>query len=554
MSKGKTVLKFSIAALLLGGSSTVAVLYFPYVALVIKFGIVISTAPLAIFAISVVSALASVITLAAFTISAIRSKGKSNKVSSEPRSKNEEKGQSLVQEKDAPTSTPPLLSQESEKSVIPIPQQPPAVEETETPQPENVMVKGADQQAKQTEESLPPYPEPTSPLNSMDQLKSFPELPSIVVDAHNNLGDGSNSIKNYQEHMSLPIYLPQQSQTLHNAKLALGLSYALNERRQQPNQASTIDIDVSWGSDFEDSIIANNSLPSVSITQELEERSGGVRFFSELNNVHDIFEYRRRVSLMRNCSSSCHTSMFSSIQESESLQASLGSDNPSVQSFQPEKELLYDVNKKIFDSVDYEVNYTRLSENAGEAPNYEREFPLTETNVNSGPEAMSYDVNDNRVPCEQTRENTLLDSLPSYPSTSSPLNSLDQALTSLPMFAKLRVALDQRKQQQPNSIDFHKADDVCSVTSTDVSITTSASCSNHASMTNSYTSWDTNWGDSITPSLAYQYKPSLTSIIEGVESGPEATSYNVNDNRTPYSSIQSPVLSSSANRSNSFSG
>lgn len=310
MSKGKTVLKFSIAALLLGGSSTVAVLYFPYVALVIKFGIVISTAPLAIFAISVVSALASVITLAAFTISAIRSKGKSNKVSSEPRSKNEEKGQSLVQEKDAPTPTPPLLSQESEKSVIPIPQQPPAVEETETPQPENVMVKGADQQAKQTEESLPPYPEPTSPLNSMDQLKSFPELPSIVVDAHNNLGDGSNSIKNYQEHMSLPIYLPQQSQTLHNAKLALGLSYALNERRQQPNQASTIDIDVSWGSDFEDSIIANNSLPSVSITQELEERSGGVRFFSELNNVHDIFEYRRRVSLMRNCSSSCHTLCF----------------------------------------------------------------------------------------------------------------------------------------------------------------------------------------------------------------------------------------------------
>ncbi|MFV0949230.1 hypothetical protein [Wolbachia endosymbiont of Nasonia giraulti] len=401
MSRTKTVLKFSIAALSLGGSSTVAVLYFPYVALAIKFGIVISTAPLAIFAISVVAALVSVITLAVFTVSAIRSKGKSNKVSSEPRSKNEEKRQSLVQEKDAPTPTPPLLSQESEKSVIPIPQQPPVddpVEETETPQPENVMVKGADQQANQTEESLPPYPEPTSPLNSMDQLKSFPELPSIVVDAHNNLGDGSNSIKNYQEHMSLPIYLLQQSQTLHNAKLALGLSYALNERRQQPNQASTIDIDVSWGSDFEDSIIANNSLPSVSITQELEERSGGVRCFSELNNVHDIFEYRRRVSLMRNCSSSCHTSMFSSIQESESLQASLGSDNPSVQSFQPKKELSYDVNKKIFDSVDYEVNYTRLSENAGEAPNYEREFPLTETNVNSGPEAISYDVNENGAP------------------------------------------------------------------------------------------------------------------------------------------------------------
>ncbi|WP_425386352.1 hypothetical protein [Wolbachia endosymbiont (group A) of Barypeithes pellucidus] len=401
MSKRKTVLKFSIAALLLGGFSAVAVLYFPYVALAIKFGIVISTAPLAIFAISVVAALASVITLAAFTISAIRSKGKSNKVSSEPGSKNEEKGQSLVQEKDAPTPTPPLLSQEPEKSVIPIPQQPPVddpVEETETPQPENVMVNGADQQANQTEESLPPYPEPTSPLNSMDQLKSFPELPSIVVDAHNNLGDGSNSIKIYQENMSLPIYLPQQSQILHNAKLALGLSYALNERRQQPNQASTIDIDVSWGSDFEDSIIANNSLPSVSITQELEERSGGVRCFSELNNVHNILEYRRQLSLMNNCSNSYCSSMLSSIQEPDRLQASLGSDNPSVQSFQPKKKLLYDVSKKNFDSVNFQVNHARLSEHAGEAPNYKWVFPLTETNVNSGPKAMPYDVNDNMVP------------------------------------------------------------------------------------------------------------------------------------------------------------
>lgn len=162
---------------------------------------------------------------------------------------------------------------------------------------------------------------------------------------------------------------------------------------------------------------------------------------------------------------------------------------------------------------------------------------------------MSYDVNDNRVPCEQTRENTLSDSLPSYPSTSSPLNSLDQALPSLPMFAELRAALDQRKQQQPNS-----ADDVCSVTSTDVSITTSVSCSNHASMTNSDTSWGTNWDYSITQSLAYQYKSSLTSIIEGVESGPEAMPYDVNENGAPYSNMQSPVSSSFANRSNSFSG
>lgn len=91
-----------------------------------------------------------------------------------------------------PILTPPLLSQEPEKSVIPIPQQPPVddpVKETETPQPD-VMVNGADQQANQTEESLPPYLEPTSPLNSMDQLKSLPESPSIV-----SLEGSSNSIK-----------------------------------------------------------------------------------------------------------------------------------------------------------------------------------------------------------------------------------------------------------------------------------------------------------------------------------------------------------------------
>jgi hypothetical protein len=292
----------------------------------------------------------------------------------------------------------------------------------------------------------------------------------------------------------------------------------------------------------------NSSEGSGNYVQNLDDN------FSRLNNVHDILEYQKWVSLMRNCSSSYHTSMSSSIQESESLQASLGSDNPSVQSFQPKKELLYDVKKKIFDSLDYEVNYTRLPENAGEAPNYEREFPLTETNVNSSPEAISYDVNDNRVPCEQTRENTLLDSLPSYPSTSSPLNSLDQTLPSLPMFVKLQVALDQFKQQQHNGIDSHKADDVCSVTSTDVSITTSVSCSNHASMTNSDASWGTNWDYSITQSLAYQYESSLTSIIEGVESGPGAMPYDVNENGAPYSSMQSPVSSSFANRSNSFSG
>ncbi|WP_375604131.1 hypothetical protein NOX90_00310 [Wolbachia endosymbiont of Anurida maritima] len=303
MSKRKTVLKFSIAALLLGGSSTVAVLYFPYVALAIKFGIVISTAPLAIFAISVVAALVSVITLAAFTISAIRSKGKSNKVSSEPRSKNEEKGESLVQEKEqaVPILTPPLLSQEPEKSVIPIPQQPPVddpVEETETPQPENVMINGADQQANQTEESLPslsPYTKQTSPLNILNQSRPFPSLPSII-----NLEDGSNSIKNCKErgYMSLPTRLPEQSHTSHNAKLALRLSYALNERKQQLNQTdseeevqegyghTTTDSYVSWGSDWDGDSMMSLSLHqhtlSCGIPLITEEEEGASTHLQEL--------------------------------------------------------------------------------------------------------------------------------------------------------------------------------------------------------------------------------------------------------------------------------
>ncbi|UIP91724.1 hypothetical protein IYZ83_000320 [Wolbachia pipientis] len=246
---------------------------------------------------------------------------------------------------------------------------------------------------------MSPYTKQTSPVNILNQSRPFSSSPSII-----NLEDGSNSIKNCKErgYMSLPTRLPEQSQTSHNAKLALRLSYPLNERRQQPNQASTIDIDVSWGSDFEDSIIANNSLPSVSITQELEERSGGVRYFSELNNVHNILEYRRQLSLMNNCSNSYCSSMLSSIREPYRLQESLGSDNPSVQSFQPKKKLLYDVNKKNFDSVGYQVN-SRLSEHAGEATNYKWVFAPTETDVNSGPEAMPYDVNDNRTPYSSTQ-------------------------------------------------------------------------------------------------------------------------------------------------------
>ncbi|WP_374699601.1 hypothetical protein [Wolbachia endosymbiont (group A) of Limnophora tigrina] len=383
MSKRKTVLKFSIAALLLGGSSTVAVLYFPYVALAIKFGIVISTAPLAIFAISVVAALVSVITLAAFTISAIRSKGKSNKVSSEPRSKNEEEGESLVQEKEqaVPILTPPLLSQEPEKSVIPIPQQPPVddpVKETETPQPENVMVKGADQQANQTEESLPSYPETNSPLNSMNQFESFPSLSSIIMGAHNNLEDGSNSIKNYQENMSLPPNLPEQSLT--SQQLSLALRAILDDSNSLLKFKAAFE---EFQKTRQNNLRRSKSLPNLNVILPMS--------LSEVKS-----KWRETQASMTDSYISWGSDFESSIQEPDRLQASLGSDNSSVQSFQPKKKLLYDVNKKNFDSVGYQVN-SRPSENAGEAPNDKREFPLTETNVNSGPEAMPYDVNENRA-------------------------------------------------------------------------------------------------------------------------------------------------------------
>lgn len=383
MSKRKTVLKFSIAALLLGGSSTVAVLYFPYVALAIKFGIVISTAPLAIFAISVVAALVSVITLAAFTISAIRSKGKSNKVSSEPRSKNEEEGESLVQEKEqaVPILTPPLLSQEPEKSVIPIPQQPPVddpVKETETPQPENVMVKGADQQANQTEESLPSYPETNSPLNSMNQFESFPSLPSIIMGAHNNLEDGSNSIKNYQENMSLPPNLPEQSLT--SQQLSLALRAILDDSNLLSKFKAEFE---EFQKTRQNNLRRSKSLPNLNVILPMS--------LSEVKS-----KWRETQASMTDSYISWGNDFESSIREPDRLQESLGSDNSSVQSFQPKKKLLYDVNKKNFDSVGYQVN-SRPSEHAEEAPNYKREFPLTETNVNSGSEAMPYNVNENRA-------------------------------------------------------------------------------------------------------------------------------------------------------------
>lgn len=383
MSKRKTVLKFSIAALLLGGSSTVAVLYFPYVALAIKFGIVISTAPLAIFAISVVAALVSVITLAAFTISAIHSKGKSNKVSSEPRSKNEEEGESLVQEKEqaVPILTPPLLSQEPEKSVIPIPQQPPVddpVKETETPQPENVMVKGADQQANQTEESLPSYPETNSPLNSMNQFESFPSLSSIIMGAHNNLEDGSNSIKNYQENMSLPPNLPEQSLT--SQQLSLALRAILDDSNSLLKFKAAFE---EFQKTRQNNLRRSKSLPNLNVILPMS--------LSEVKS-----KWRETQASMTDSYISWGSDFESLIREPDRLQESLGSDNSSVQSFQPKKKLLYDVNKKNFDSVGYQVN-SRPSEHAEEAPNYKREFPLTETNVNSGPEAMPYDVNENRA-------------------------------------------------------------------------------------------------------------------------------------------------------------
>ncbi|WP_341808711.1 hypothetical protein [Wolbachia endosymbiont (group E) of Neria commutata] len=139
MSKRKTVLKFAIAAVLLGGSSTVAVLYFPYVALAIKFGMVVSIASLAIFTISVMVALASLITLAVLTVSAVHSKGKPNEVDEELRSKNQDEERSLVQEEEKIVPATPLLPQEPEKLVAPVSQQQPVgdlVIEVEVPQTE----------------------------------------------------------------------------------------------------------------------------------------------------------------------------------------------------------------------------------------------------------------------------------------------------------------------------------------------------------------------------------------------------------------------------------
>lgn len=64
--------------------------------------------------------------------------------------------------------------------------------------------------------SLSPYTKQTSPLNILNQSRPLPSSPSII-----NLEDGSNSIKNCQEHMSLLPNLPKQSLTSQQLFLAL---------------------------------------------------------------------------------------------------------------------------------------------------------------------------------------------------------------------------------------------------------------------------------------------------------------------------------------------
>ncbi|WP_265032717.1 hypothetical protein [Wolbachia endosymbiont (group A) of Sicus ferrugineus] len=328
MSKRKTVLKFSIAALLLGGSSTVAVLYFPYVALAIKFGIVISTAPLVIFAISVVAALASVITLAVFTVSAIRSKdakGKSNEANEKSRSESKDEGKSLVQEeKDESIST---AQQQSDNNLT---------EGIEIQQSENVM------------------------------------------DTCNSLEDDSNCVQNHEPQTRIPLA----------DKLRIAVPAFISGVKVGQDQDKKM---------MMCALIPLINLPSNSIDEE----------------------------------------------------------NQGYQS----------------------------------------------------------------LPVSQI--------IPPYPSNlsrSQSLFNLTKTITVEQQNAEEGFGA-QELQTEYNSV-----------------------------MTDNCNSWGTNCDDSITPSLAYQYAPSLTSIIEGVESGPEEMPYDVNGNRAPYSSMQSPILSSSASRGNSFSG
>lgn len=369
MSKRKTVLKFAIAIFFLGGSIAVAVLYFPYVALAIKFGVVVSAAPIVVFPISAMVALASVITLGVLAVSAMRSNDKSNEVDEKLRNEDEEK--SLVQEEEQaiPAPAAPLLPQVAEELTSPTQQQPvgDSAEGTEIPQHEeevNFVNNGdsAEQKAEQTKgslPSLPPYPEQTFPVNNLESLP-FPSLPSIVAGAHNSSGGVSNSVKDSsrqarvkaswnalknRSYMDLSRYSAQEFSLPTRARSCPDLR---NLSLDDEVKAFKFYKESRYGSGDE----SNQDHRSQTSVKVFRDDFDSDSYFSSiapssgtsLNNVHDIIRYRQDHHNESGLSSSIPDSMIA------------GSLNISFQRNHQQRVVRsnlpgYDVNNRNFDSI-----------------------------------------------------------------------------------------------------------------------------------------------------------------------------------------------------------
>lgn len=186
MSKGKTILKFSAAILLLGGSIATFVTYFPHITLAIQSGVVISIAPMVIFAISAIVALSSLIGLGVLTVSAIRSNGKSNEVVEKSRSESQDEERSLASEEEQVISNQSSIIVRHYGS-----QTDKTLSSEQCTQTDEVLLEG-----KLGDIPLPAFPN-SSPLNSLDQSRSFPSLPPTANSIHNSYKGDGNPVQNH---------------------------------------------------------------------------------------------------------------------------------------------------------------------------------------------------------------------------------------------------------------------------------------------------------------------------------------------------------------------
>jgi len=126
----------------------------------------------------------------------------------------------------------------------------------------------------------------------------------------------------------------------------------INTKRNNPDQSSLLSESyASWYTSWEDSITESGSFPSYQGERLREHVQKGVANSPRLDNVHSILSMQQQQ--LFDCSNNPFSMSCLSIQEQESLE----SNSASIQhSLQLRKRPLYDVDKKVFNSIDYRMN------------------------------------------------------------------------------------------------------------------------------------------------------------------------------------------------------